>query len=67
MLKFFSKFSILKASKIEKFGVKFFQKITFGRNFTLKKWFLGGLVPKKIHLKIPINFGQIFVYILAYK
>ena len=26
---------------------KNFSKITFGSNFTLKKWFLGGLVPKR--------------------
>jgi len=37
MLKFFSKFSILEASKIEEFGVKIFQKITFGSNLTPKK------------------------------
>ena len=30
-------FSILKISKIDEFGVKKFQKITFGSNFTLKK------------------------------
>ena len=37
MSKKFSEFSILKTSKIEEFGVKKFQKITFGSNFTLKK------------------------------
>ena len=26
-----------------------------------------GFGPKNIHLKIPINFGPIFVFILAYK
>ena len=53
MSKFYSKFSILKTSKIEEFGVKKFQKITFESNFTLKKWFLEVLVPKISIWKFP--------------